>query len=173
MARAKRVKNEAKQEQATERQEALTPTPEAAPEKQRNKGGRPRKVKPEATPGSETPEPPITLEEAEPSPLVTVAPEAAAPMEPDGANEESSRSIAEPGVGDTPAPPAMKATSRPLDGGVPMKPNPLYIETKSKRIQLMLQPSVYDGARKLAEADGLSFNEFVHRKLEKAIGISK
>jgi predicted HicB family RNase H-like nuclease len=50
-----------------------------------------------------------------------------------------------------------------------MKPNPLYIETKSKRIQITLQPSVYNGARKLAEADGLSFNEFVHRKLEEAI----
>jgi hypothetical protein len=113
-------------------------------------------VEQEATLGNETPEPPITPEEAAaaPSPLVTAIPEVAP-------------AVAE--VGDVPAPSTVKATSRPADQGVPMKPNPLYIETKSKRIQITLQPSVYNGARKLAEADGLSFNEFVHRKLEEAI----
>jgi hypothetical protein len=209
MARAKRIKSEAEQEQTTEAREALTPISEPAtepePPKPKNKGGRPRNVTPEvketaapskpltrkrmqaaklaakpealkaereeeppATVESETPEaqePPITP--GAPSPLVTAVAEPAPPME---ADEEIPLSVTEPEAGDAPAPPAMKATSRPNAGGVPMKPNPLYIETKSKRVQLMLQPSVYDGARKLAEADGLSFNEFVHRKLEEAIG---
>jgi hypothetical protein len=251
MARAKRIKSEAEQEQTTEAREALTPipAPEPEPPKPKNKGGRPRKVKPEAEATAkeialpskpltqkgrqaakpaakpklpqepealkverkEEPSPPSgietselekeqdspseneTPEKAEPSPLVTAFIEPAPPMEPEAAkvgreevpvelpttHEEAAAAPSipmEPGEESTPAiaetvvaHSTVKATSRPTDRGVPMKPNPLYVETKSKRVQLMLQPSVYDGARKLAEADGLSFNEFVHRKLEEAI----
>lgn len=44
--------------------------------------------------------------------------------------------------------------------------NPMFIERKTRRIQLVLKPSVYDRAKAMAEAKGLSFNEYVHRALE-------
>ena len=39
------------------------------------------------------------------------------------------------------------------------KRNPEYIETKSKRVQLLLQPSTVDAMKELARKRGLSFNE--------------
>ena len=48
------------------------------------------------------------------------------------------------------------------------KLNPLYVETKSKRIQLVLQPSLYERVKAASEAAGLSLNEFCHRVLDKA-----
>ena len=49
------------------------------------------------------------------------------------------------------------------------KPNPLYIETKSKRVQLVLQPSLYEKAKAKAKSGGYaSFNDFVHQLLEEA-----
>lgn len=49
------------------------------------------------------------------------------------------------------------------------KINPLYIETKTRRLQLVLRPSLYDKVKKKAEKANLSVNEFIHRVLEKAI----
>ena len=43
------------------------------------------------------------------------------------------------------------------------KLNPLYVETKSRRLQLVLQPSLYDRVKAGAAAAGLSVNEYVHR----------
>jgi predicted HicB family RNase H-like nuclease len=48
------------------------------------------------------------------------------------------------------------------------KPNPEYIETKSKRLQLVVQPSLYDRVKDKATAAGLSVNEYIHRVLEAA-----
>lgn len=48
------------------------------------------------------------------------------------------------------------------------KLNPLYVETKSKRVQLVLQPSLYDRIRAASNAAGLSMNEFCHRILDEA-----
>lgn len=48
---------------------------------------------------------------------------------------------------------------------VPMKPNPLYIETKSKRVQLLMQPSTYNKIKEIAEAQNKSFNEIVNQIL--------
>lgn len=48
------------------------------------------------------------------------------------------------------------------------KLNPLYVETKSKRLQLVVQPSLFDKVKRGAAAAGLSVNEFVHQILEKA-----
>lgn len=48
------------------------------------------------------------------------------------------------------------------------KPNPLYVETKSRRLQLMLQPSVYNRIRANAHASGLSVNEYCHQILDNA-----
>lgn len=48
------------------------------------------------------------------------------------------------------------------------KYNPLYIETKTKRVQLVFQPSLYEKIRAASKAAGLSFNEFCHRALSEA-----
>ena len=49
------------------------------------------------------------------------------------------------------------------------KPNPLYIETKSRRMQLLVQPSLYDAIKARATAEGVSVNELVHSILEAAV----
>lgn len=49
------------------------------------------------------------------------------------------------------------------------KINPMYIEKKSKRIQLVMQPSLYERAKAAADSAGISFNEYVHRALEIAL----
>ncbi len=43
------------------------------------------------------------------------------------------------------------------------------VETKSKRVQLLMQPSLHARIKAAAAAQGLSFNDFVHRELEKAL----
>ena len=48
------------------------------------------------------------------------------------------------------------------------KVNPLYVETKSKRLQLVVQPSLYERIKAASDAEGLSVNEFCHRVLDKA-----
>lgn len=47
------------------------------------------------------------------------------------------------------------------------KLNPKYIELKTKRLQLVLQPSLLERVRKKAKESGLSVNEYVHRILDK------
>lgn len=42
------------------------------------------------------------------------------------------------------------------------KVNPLYIETRSKRIQCLLQPSLYDKLKDKAETEGVSVNEVIN-----------
>ena len=46
------------------------------------------------------------------------------------------------------------------------KLNPLYMEKKTRRVQLVMQPSLYDKVKLKAEKSGLSFNECVHAILE-------
>ena len=58
-----------------------------------------------------------------------------------------------------------KAATIPPEG---FKLNPLYVEVKSRRLQLVLQPSLYEKVKAKAAADGVSINEFVHRVLEAA-----
>ena len=48
------------------------------------------------------------------------------------------------------------------------KVNPYYIETKSKRIQLLLQPSLHEKLKKKAAEEGISVNELIHSTLEEA-----
>lgn len=52
------------------------------------------------------------------------------------------------------------------DSNVPMKLNPLYIETKSKRINLLMQPSLHKKLKKIAEKKRTSFNDLVHTILD-------
>lgn len=58
-----------------------------------------------------------------------------------------------------------RAAEKPPEG---YKRNPLYVETKSRRLQLVLQPSLYDRVKAKAKAAGLSVNEYVHTILDNA-----
>lgn len=49
------------------------------------------------------------------------------------------------------------------------KVNPLYIEKRSKRLQLLVQPSLYDKIKAQADTEGCSVNDFIHRVLEDAV----
>lgn len=49
------------------------------------------------------------------------------------------------------------------------KANPLYVETKSRRMQLLVQPSLYEAIKARATTEGTSVNELVHSILEAAI----
>lgn len=42
------------------------------------------------------------------------------------------------------------------------KYNPLYVETKSKRVQLLLQPSTQEALKEKAKEKGISFNELAN-----------
>ena len=58
------------------------------------------------------------------------------------------------------------STSTPVPAGY--KLNPLFVETKTKRLQLVLQPSLYDRVKARATAECVSVNEFIHRTLDEA-----
>ena len=49
---------------------------------------------------------------------------------------------------------------------VPMKPNPLYIETRSKRLNLLIQPNLYNKLKAASKAQDISLNELINRVLE-------
>lgn len=49
------------------------------------------------------------------------------------------------------------------------KVNPLYIETKSKRLQLLVQPSLVTKLKAKAQREGRSVNDIVHTILEEAL----
>lgn len=49
------------------------------------------------------------------------------------------------------------------------KANPLFVETKSRRMQLLVQPSLYNAIKARATAEGQSVNELIHSILETAI----
>lgn len=49
---------------------------------------------------------------------------------------------------------------------VPMKPNPLYVETRSKRLNLLIQPSLYAKVKKIANTRDKSMNDLIHNILE-------
>ena len=51
---------------------------------------------------------------------------------------------------------------------VPMKLNPMYIETKSKRLQLLMQPSLHNKLKAMAEQKQSSLNDLIHTLLEQA-----
>ena len=62
-----------------------------------------------------------------------------------------------------------KATETPAkatDAPEGYKVNPLYIETKSRRLQLLVQPSLYERIKEKADAQGQSVNELIHTILE-------
>ena len=68
--------------------------------------------------------------------------------------------------------PAMQFISTPEETTVTApapagyKPNPLYIEKRSKRLQLLLQPSLYEKVKARADKQGCSVNDLIHTILE-------
>ena len=56
----------------------------------------------------------------------------------------------------------------PLKAPKGYKVNPMYIETKTKRMQLVVQPSLYDRIKEASKKAGLSVNEYCHRVLNEA-----
>ena len=57
-----------------------------------------------------------------------------------------------------------------VSNGVPMKKNPEYLETKSKRVQMLMQPSLYNSIKEKAEQSGISVNEMMHEILKTHLG---
>lgn len=53
------------------------------------------------------------------------------------------------------------------------KKNPEFIETRSRRVQLMLTPSLHDAVKAAAGAAGVSFNEYVNNILQQAADNAK
>lgn len=54
-------------------------------------------------------------------------------------------------------------TRKPPEG---YKLNPEYIEVKSKRVQLLLQPSIVEALKALAKEKGLSMNETANEAIK-------
>lgn len=48
------------------------------------------------------------------------------------------------------------------------KPNPEFIETKSKRVQILVQPSLHKEAKAVADKLGISLNDFINRAIQEA-----
>ncbi len=59
---------------------------------------------------------------------------------------------------------AKRTTKKEVPDGY--KPNPEYIEVKSKRVQLLLQPSTVDAIKALAKKKGLSMNEAINEAIQ-------
>ncbi len=59
-----------------------------------------------------------------------------------------------------------KRTAKAPEG---YKLNPLYIETKSERLQLLVQPSLKAKLKEKARQEGTSVNDLVHSILEEAL----
>ena len=49
------------------------------------------------------------------------------------------------------------------------KLNPLYVETKSKRVQLLLQPTLFEKLKNKAKNENRSVNDLIHSILDNAL----
>ncbi len=78
--------------------------------------------------------------------------------------------ISSAGAEDTEAKENTQQVTQPTEDKAPegYKLNPKYIEIKSKRLQLVLQPSLLARVKDRAKESGLSVNEYVHRILDEA-----
>ena len=47
--------------------------------------------------------------------------------------------------------------------------NPMYVEIKSRRVQLLLKPSIYAAVKERAAREGVSVNEMINVMLETAV----
>lgn len=62
-------------------------------------------------------------------------------------------------------PAAAQPAKEPPEG---YRMNPMYIEKKTRRLQLLLKPTVYDAIKARADAEGVSVNEMIGSILETA-----
>jgi len=51
------------------------------------------------------------------------------------------------------------------------KKNPLYVETKSKRLQLLMQPSLHEKLKKRAALENKSINDLIHSIIQQNISV--
>ena len=51
---------------------------------------------------------------------------------------------------------------------IPSQQKNCYVEIKSRRLQLILKPSLFERVKKAASKKRISVNEYVHRVLDKA-----
>lgn len=69
--------------------------------------------------------------------------------------------------------PAMQFISTPVaeaqEAPEGYKVNPQYIETKSKRVQLLMKPSTVEKLRARAKAEGRSLNDLINTILEETV----
>lgn len=93
-------------------------------------------------------------QKAETSPIMQFI---SAPREQETATE---RTAAEHTAADAEA---TQTTAEPPEG---YKVNPLFIEKKTKRAQIVLKPSLYEKAKEASQAAGLSFNDYVCKAIE-------
>lgn len=63
--------------------------------------------------------------------------------------------------------PQLRCRTKPFVGK--NKLNPLYIETKSRRLQLLMQPSLHAKLKDMAEDKKMSVNDLIHTALEEYI----
>lgn len=94
--------------------------------------------------------------------FITPPAEAEAPSKPPRAKRQPSK----PSKPSSDKPSKVKTTDAP-EG---YKANPAFVETKSRRLQLLMQPSLHDRIKARAAAEGLSVNEYIHKALEEAVG---
>lgn len=69
------------------------------------------------------------------------------------------------------APVAQASKVRPPKAPEGYKLNPEFIETKSKRVQILIQPSVHDAIKEKAKAMGISTNEAINEALRQYVGL--
>lgn len=69
----------------------------------------------------------------------------------------------------TPAEDKREATTVSAPAPEGYKVNPLYIEKRSRRLQLLVQPSLYGKIKAQADAESCSVNDFIHRVLADAV----
>ena len=62
--------------------------------------------------------------------------------------------------------PVEEETDTPPEG---YKVNPLYLEKRNKRLQLLIQPSLHAKIKARADREGKSVNELIHSILEAEI----
>ena len=65
--------------------------------------------------------------------------------------------------------PALKPRGKKTKAPEGYKPNPEYIETKSKRVQILIQPSVHEAVKAKAKAEGISTNEAINEAIRKYV----
>lgn len=59
-----------------------------------------------------------------------------------------------------------KKTEQPKEVPDGYKLNPELVEKKSKRVQLVLKPSLYEKLKTAADKAGISVNEYAHKAFE-------